>query len=117
MIRSRFTLLLCSLVSILVATSALAYTSAELVTWEQALHAEFNSIEADVLNCPNGECQARSEIEAAYASAETDRLGLVAARQSLGSCGTCGTLDANLATLAQLSGDIGQIITTWEEQH
>ena len=75
MIRSRFTLLLCSLVSILVATSALAYTSAELVTWEQALHAKFNSVEADVLNCPNGACQARSVIEAAYAAALGVKLG------------------------------------------
>ena len=107
---------LVGLLFVAIAATATAFTVAELQSRADTLESTVSSTYSQASACTNGQCSERTAIEAAFASAESDRTALHADRATLGSCGACQQLDSTLSTIDSLAGATGSLIQGWDDQ-
>lgn len=111
---ARITLLL---ITLLGASTALAFTVAELLARANDLVADYQDLATRVAACPDGNCAERTAIEADFTDAESARASLHGDRATLNPCGSCQALDGVITDADDLGDAVGVVIAGWEPQN
>ena len=97
---------------VLVSGVAWAVTEAELKAEATALLTDFEALEVDIDNCPNGTCSEAQDLIDELDALGSDLVQLHADRDLLQGCG-CQALDGLLDDLDDIEGELQLITDNW----